>query len=489
MKRIDVLWLAALVWLLVPLGATRAAGFACGSAANEVEKTVCADPVLSRLDDELTRAYKRARSNAGVDAWIVRAQRQWLVVRDTCGDLLCLRSAYEQRVAQLTAAAELSDTMPDIARSRGLIFSCTYWRNGKEERELTGISSVGDYASRRPVATHAFDRAGAARQAAHFLVQAGEAAECVYPSGRRVRVKIGVGSARPYGYCGANPQVFLSLWVDRRKVESRMWFAGNCLYGAALVYSVVNSSPTRCWLLLPWESDDPRGPFEGSSRCYRLTGASNQPIDEIEYPAPDKIPPKPGTIEIARGNEEVCAFARAALGTVLAHNWDIAFRPYAPAHRPVPVPVEYANQLPEDFESAEATIYDLDNDGTDDVVFTYTSQSGYRDAIRHVVLLGQSTENAWSLPCRLEEGDHAPKVCPSLATDADAGFDLDSGNGEPLFFLGRYTLLQPFRFKDRTFIAVQSRVEDMQHLLPVLEPLPGKRMRTACLIREVQENF
>jgi len=79
-----------------------AASFDCARAASTVERTICADPALSSLDDRLGAVY--ARRKAG-DASVAAAQRAWLRdVRDRCGGAECLRAAYAARLAALAPA-------------------------------------------------------------------------------------------------------------------------------------------------------------------------------------------------------------------------------------------------------------------------------------------------------------------------------------------------------------------------------------------------
>ncbi|MCM2551633.1 lysozyme inhibitor LprI family protein [Burkholderia glumae] len=96
------LLLAALSAL--PLGAlpaaARAASFDCTKAATPTEKRICADPRLSKQDDTLHQLYARV---SGSPAWR-DDQRAWLATRDACGDLVCLRNLYADRLVVLRHA-------------------------------------------------------------------------------------------------------------------------------------------------------------------------------------------------------------------------------------------------------------------------------------------------------------------------------------------------------------------------------------------------
>lgn len=88
---------------------SHAAGFDCRRARTQVEKTICADAELSRLDSEMNELYRQIRAETrGVDGetgWqvdpVASENARWLEGRNQCRDAACIRSAYQQRIAQL----------------------------------------------------------------------------------------------------------------------------------------------------------------------------------------------------------------------------------------------------------------------------------------------------------------------------------------------------------------------------------------------------
>lgn len=83
-----------------------AASFDCLKASSEVEKIICGDEELSRLDDSLSEAYQEAlkteASKTQPEAKIIESQRQWLKkVRNRCQNAACLKKAYETRIREL----------------------------------------------------------------------------------------------------------------------------------------------------------------------------------------------------------------------------------------------------------------------------------------------------------------------------------------------------------------------------------------------------
>jgi uncharacterized protein YecT (DUF1311 family) len=87
-----------------------AASFDCLHAASAVEKTVCADAALARLDRQVAEAYGRKRvseADAKARVALLEGQRAFLAARDkSCGgERACLAKAYCKRLAVLEPLA------------------------------------------------------------------------------------------------------------------------------------------------------------------------------------------------------------------------------------------------------------------------------------------------------------------------------------------------------------------------------------------------
>ncbi|WP_454669773.1 lysozyme inhibitor LprI family protein [Achromobacter kerstersii] len=90
--------------------AAYAAGFDCKAAKTHVEHLICAEPSLSKLDDQVKELYDKIQAEtAGRDGesgeWrdpVAKEQTQWrTTVRDRCPDAACLKSAYVDRIAAM----------------------------------------------------------------------------------------------------------------------------------------------------------------------------------------------------------------------------------------------------------------------------------------------------------------------------------------------------------------------------------------------------
>lgn len=100
---------AAALLTLLPIAA-HAAGFDCAKAASPAEKTICADTALSKLDGDLSAAWKKALAKGGDTAALKAAQLKWLKQRDQCGnDAPCLGDRYRERLASLNGTPLAAD--------------------------------------------------------------------------------------------------------------------------------------------------------------------------------------------------------------------------------------------------------------------------------------------------------------------------------------------------------------------------------------------
>ncbi|MES2058890.1 MAG: hypothetical protein V4564_23325 [Pseudomonadota bacterium] len=125
--------------LLIGTAPAGAASFDCAKASTRVEKLVCSDPQLSRLDERLAAAYREALKlwDGRIAAYVKLTQRGWMGERtllpagtgtggvyceDDAQRLSCLRGLYADRIA--------------ILKSPGFRLSGMYYR-GKDMLRVT----------------------------------------------------------------------------------------------------------------------------------------------------------------------------------------------------------------------------------------------------------------------------------------------------------------------------------------------------------------
>jgi uncharacterized protein len=99
MKRI--VWIS-LGWFVLSV-TVQAASFDCEKAASKIEKLVCADDELSKLDETLSKTYQQALARSGDDKQQeIEEQRKWLKTNHAiCEDVACIKERYLKRIHDL----------------------------------------------------------------------------------------------------------------------------------------------------------------------------------------------------------------------------------------------------------------------------------------------------------------------------------------------------------------------------------------------------
>jgi ankyrin repeat protein/uncharacterized protein YecT (DUF1311 family) len=91
-----------------------AVSFDCTKASSRVEKLICTDSDLSRLDDALAVEYRAIRRIGFFDSQ-VKPQRAWVMKRNACHNKACVQALYESRIAELN---ELVNNLPGPSAER-----------------------------------------------------------------------------------------------------------------------------------------------------------------------------------------------------------------------------------------------------------------------------------------------------------------------------------------------------------------------------------
>jgi len=101
MKRLSLLVVLMMVPCLV-----QAASFDCSKARTPVDKLICGDEQISKLDSELSNVYDYVLSytrHSVKRSTLIADQKNWIMTaRDKCNDVNCLRDAYRTRTKVLT---------------------------------------------------------------------------------------------------------------------------------------------------------------------------------------------------------------------------------------------------------------------------------------------------------------------------------------------------------------------------------------------------
>jgi len=90
----------ALVLVFAASG-SMAASFDCKKASTFAEKSICADGYLSKVDEVLSGAYKKALTTSQDPDRLRNLQREWIAERDQCITQKCLDKSLGERVSYL----------------------------------------------------------------------------------------------------------------------------------------------------------------------------------------------------------------------------------------------------------------------------------------------------------------------------------------------------------------------------------------------------
>ena len=85
-----------------PVSLTPHPGFDCAKASSNAEKLICKSTEVSALDKELSETYADILKNVNNKNDYKKAQSSWIKEkRDKCGDEICLKNVYSQRLQEL----------------------------------------------------------------------------------------------------------------------------------------------------------------------------------------------------------------------------------------------------------------------------------------------------------------------------------------------------------------------------------------------------
>jgi uncharacterized protein YecT (DUF1311 family) len=88
-----------------------AASFDCDKAATFIEKAICNNEGISKLDDELAVNFKNAKNSISGDALqeLIATQKKWLSVRNKCTNDQCLIDSYSKRIDAILGHSSVSN--------------------------------------------------------------------------------------------------------------------------------------------------------------------------------------------------------------------------------------------------------------------------------------------------------------------------------------------------------------------------------------------
>jgi hypothetical protein len=309
--------------------------------------------------------------------------------------------------------------------------------------------------------------------------------ECHLTPNILVRAKVGQGRALPYGQCGANPPVWLSLWVDGRKWLSRFSVGGHCVETVLKEIRVTPEGMQVCT-----KPEYPADGQEDVEDCEDHKAANlAQTTDVKEFPSDPDTPPQ-GSIVVAHAEDpEFCGRmivpGSDAYGVA---DWRIDF----------PKPLDRDLQLwPTDGSSYTRNRFDIDNDGREEVVYGYHPMSRMNDFDVYFASPGQAVDDAWPKSERQVNKLTSPyafpfrfRTCDGRTCGPDEAGEIalqhvQKDDAAPSWDT-RYVHAQPFVFNGVTYFYLSAMGDD--ELSAIVKPHPTA-LDEVCIFRAIPQNF
>lgn len=99
-------WLLIITFTVSYIPPAYAAGFNCSGASTAVERMICSDPEITKLDEDLNVRYKACLRKSAEPELMRQRQNYWLEERNSCGNVNCVKFYYYKRISELTQRVE-----------------------------------------------------------------------------------------------------------------------------------------------------------------------------------------------------------------------------------------------------------------------------------------------------------------------------------------------------------------------------------------------
>jgi len=345
-----------------------------------------------------------------------------------------------------------------------------------------------------------------ARALAKPLRPGDPAFDCEFGPKRGARIKLGALPALPHGQCGADPERFVSIWLDRVKLISEKGYAGRCLYDdTPLAYVRVSSSGVR-WCTASALSGELRA--DKGLKCTETPRPTRlATIDTDEYPRQRR--PAVGSILIDHAENRALCEAMIAGSKALDGGATPAIEPPPNSQRYLLRSVGHETEA---FCELFRGRFDFDNDRKPDDVVLRRCRSGTFDADQYFVaprLPKLPAETGVKELKRLRDGARL-LVPESWATERvefqgqlyrvralqhvakeRENFRAASSSARHKRLRIDFLHLEPFRYQDVTYLLSappEASVAEKDTFV-LFRPQPRGLPVEACVFHQVQENF
>lgn len=315
---------------------------------------------------------------------------------------------------------------------------------------------------------------------------------CVFSNGRKVLARVGYGSVRPYGMGGADPDKWISVWVDEKKIVHKQQYDCGDEGVCNRYFIVTDKGVERCTLDSNDNTLDKNIEFydDPKRKCtVTLNTVFPEKTDRLEYPKEgDPVPPEPGSIvvEFAKDNKFCSLFLSDRFHF---HSEGFPATPkdiklikfhYDVLYGTVGMRVSYS-------------YFDADNDGEPEHVYRYTEGTNYRDADIYFIFedgkqpASESVINDFNV---LLSSDN--RVFPGKNID-DGYYELKHWPKKSFVevkgFGARYLHSGPFIYQEKTYFSTYSMEEALMNINTVLMLNNDGTTTDMCYFRRVSNHY
>ncbi len=316
---------------------------------------------------------------------------------------------------------------------------------------------------------------------------------CVFVNGGKVLARSGYGSARPYGMGGANPDKWLSVWIDEIKVINKLSYECGGEGVCGLYFIVTSKGYESCTFKLDEYAMYQKFNLEEKPKhncTIILNSGFPKETDRLEFPQKDDpIPPEAGSIVIEYAvDSDFCSLFLSDKFNFYNNNWEALFLKggslieyqRGKQHGNIGRWLSYSN-------------IDIDNDGALEHVYTYSAETNFRDADIHFIFKeGQQPafesvinsfdelleKNSVVFPSRdIDDGYYPLNHWPKSSFVNVAGFRV------------RYLRSSPFVYKEKTFFSTHSREEELLNIFTIIQLNNDGSTTDICYFRKVKKNY
>ena len=413
---------------------------------------------------------------------------------------------------------EITSVYDDKKPASSVTMTCSYFEYDQPASEIVHIERTKSRFHAERAASKTFKK-GTRYERQDFEVKVGESAECVFPSGSRVRVKIGKKEQDLSDRCLSEDK-FVSVWVNKRKVISRALFSSQCDYEDPVldtkiqIYGAGLEKIKQCTVERGVSTDASAKEKNGKAKkpvsiCMDYPNVSRYPVDSVEYPPRGVQKYTVGKIVLLVNRHEVCSPLQQELQAHTGANAALALAAfsknsplslYAEKSEPVQLPEELAKKLGQGWKSYQ---FDFNNDEKLDQIveqrFARKAMAGNAlfvssgNASDRLVLSGAVSDEKKSrvFPCQINKEQQSFQECSPFSQKGD---DVSIRTpwkigGEALSFHTKHAELTPFAFKNVNFVAMTGTSGATRHVLAVFRPMPDWTFKPVCLYQKTTENY